>query len=54
MFLNVFIRTFLFISKTKAVDKLTDKEVKLLETFRGMSEKKQEAVLNVIREIEKL
>ena len=36
------------------VDKLTDKEMKLLESFRNMSEKKQEAVINIIKELQKL
>lgn len=33
------------------VDKLTDKEMKLLESFRNMSAKKQEAVINIMQEL---
>ena len=36
------------------VDKLTEKEMKLLESFRNMSAKKQEAVINIIQELQKL
>lgn len=36
------------------VDKLTDKEMKLLESFRNMSAKKQEAVINIMQELQKL